>query len=192
MTDYNDEYLVSHKKTFNVNDYAAHHGITVQAAWSKRKRAKARAIVDPAIDRAMSAIGTKMVPSVVWDKSDPKYSVLLRPAVADVSATDWAEVFANIPTYRPNPVSPIGNDLFAVYPLYDAHIGMLACGKETRGQNYDLKLAAQDMLKAFIDVSALVPRADRAMVILGGDTLHINDGSNETPASHHKQDTDGR
>lgn len=167
-------------------------GITLKAAENRYQRAKRSGATDPAVSRAMAAIGTVMVPSVVWDKSDPKYSVLLRPAAADQDATDWAEVFSNIPAYRPNPVAPIGNDLFAVYPLYDAHIGMLACGKETRGQNYDLKLAAQDMLKAFVDVSALVPRADRAMVILGGDTLHINDGSNETPASHHKQDTDGR
>jgi hypothetical protein len=194
MIDYNEEYLTSPKKSFNVNEYAAHHGITVQAAWSKRKRAKKRATVDPAITRAMSAIGTNMVPSVVWDKTQPGYSVLLRPSVADAANVLELvkDAFTDIPAYRPNPVSPIGNDLFAVYPLYDAHIGMLACGKETRGQNYDLKLAAKDMLQAFIDVSSLVPSADRAMVILGGDTLHINDGSNETPASHHKQDTDGR
>jgi len=187
---YDVAYLASNE--FDLRTYVDAMGCTEQAAWSRRKRAKARAKQDPAITRAMTAIGTGMVPSVVWDKTQPGYSVLLRPAVADIAAVDWQEVFSNIPAYRPNPVSPIGNDLFAVYPLYDAHIGMLACGKETRGQNYDLKLAAQDMLQAFVDVSALVPRADRAMVILGGDTLHINDGSNETPASHHKQDTDGR
>jgi len=169
-------------------------GISREAAKSLRKRGKRHDALDPAITRAMTAIGTGMVPSVVWDKTQPGYSVLLRPAA--VEGVDFlasiADAFSDIPAYRPNPVTPIGNDLFAVYPLYDAHIGMMACGKETRGQNYDLKLAAQDMLQAFVDVSGLIPRADRAMVILGGDTLHINDGSNETPASHHKQDTDGR
>jgi hypothetical protein len=194
MTDYNDEYLTSPKKSFNVNEYAAHHGITVQAAWSKRKRAKARATVDPAITRAMSAIGTNMVPSVVWDKTQPGYSVLLRPSVVDAANVLELvkDAFTDIPAYRPNPIAARNQNLMTVYPVMDWHIGMAAWGKETGADDYDLSYAVSDMRAAFDGLDAITPASDHAVLILGGDTLHADDTRSETPQSKHKLDVDGR
>ena len=170
-------------------------GITLKAAENRYQRAKRSGATDPAVSRAMAAIGTVMVPSVVWDKSDPKYSVLLRPAAAE-NSTDYlaaiAEAFTDIPAYRPNPIAPRNQNLMTVYPVFDAHIGMAAWGKETGGDDYDLALSGSDMRSAFDGLDLITPASDHAVIIFGGDTLHADDTRSETPQSKHKLDVDGR
>jgi len=151
--------------------------------------------IDPAIERAMTAIKTDMIPAMVWDKSDPKYSVMLKPAKADDAANIMEQVanaFKDIPSVLlPDPIFR-NNDLMTVYPVMDAHFGMFAWGKETGGQDYDLNLAESDLLQAFSDILAVTPVTQKAVLILGGDTLHADNNDAETPRSKHKLDTDGR
>lgn len=84
------------------------------------------------------------------------------------------------------------DDLCTVYPIMDAHIGMHAWGRETGGDDYDLKHAAADMRHAFAKVLAITPASQRAVLIVGGDYFHSDDTRAETPASKHKLDMDGR
>ena len=156
--------------------------------------------VDPAIADSMRAAGTNMVPSLAWVKvqateDQPGYSVMLRPeaeepeAVADRIRGALEGMVASEPVLPPENVMA---DLCAVYPLMDAHVGMLAWGRETGSQDYDLDHAAQDMRHAFAKVLALTPAAEQAILLIGGDYFHSDDTRAETPSNRHKLDVDGR
>ncbi len=156
---------------------------------------------DPAVQEAMNAIGTEMTPSMVWVKTkgkdgEPGHSVMLRPVVdAGQTFLQMLETaFTDIPAYvaaeiRRESEAP---ENLTVYPLYDMHIGMMAWARETRGQAYDLELAKQDLIASITTVAADAPAADLGLLVLGGDTLHVNDHFNETPGSKHHMDADGR
>lgn len=82
-------------------------------------------------------------------------------------------------------------DLLTVYPIADAHIGMLSWGKET-GEDYDIGIAV-DRVRSWI--SRLVgssPAAKTAVIIDTGDLTHQQDNSNQTPRGKHILDVDGR
>ena len=83
-------------------------------------------------------------------------------------------------------------DLCTLYPLMDVHLGMMAWGRETGGQDYDLEHATRDLDYAFTKVMQITPDAHNAILVIGGDMFHADDNRNETPASKHKLDTDGR
>lgn len=101
--------------------------------------------------------------------------------------------FENMKPAKPvTPPEHIMGDLCTVYPLMDAHFGMLAWGQETGGPDYDMALAAQDMRHAFAKVAALTPPSAEAVLIIGGDFFHQDDNRSETPQNRHKLDTDGR
>lgn len=156
--------------------------------------------VDPAIKQGMTAIGTGLVPSVAWIKTKPTddapgVSFMLRPPVEDPEtvAQRMREAFEGMEP-APPVVAPeqVLADLCAVVPLMDAHLGMLAWGRETGAEDYDVRLALQDMRHAFAKVLALTPRAARGVLIIGGDFFHADDNRSETPANRHKLDVDGR
>lgn len=93
------------------------------------------------------------------------------------------------------PITPPENtlaDLCTVYPLFDVHFGMRAWGRETGGQDYDTRIAADDMRHAFAKVAALTPASDKAVLLVGGDFFHADDDRAETPKSRHSLDVDGR
>jgi hypothetical protein len=152
----------------------------------------AAAARDPAIQGAMDAIGSGMEPSTVWVKTDG-YSVMLRPErKAGVTLEDIADAFDNITPAAPVvPPASVMDDLLTIYPLFDVHFGMLSWGDET-GEDYDTKLASSDMAMALVKTMALTPDSHTALLLIGGDFFHADDGNAETPASKHKLDVDGR
>jgi hypothetical protein len=84
------------------------------------------------------------------------------------------------------------DDLMTVYPLFDVHLGMLAWGAETGSQDYDTKIAADDMRYAFAKIHALTPQSRSAIVLLGGDFFHADNDDAVTKKSKHHLDVDGR
>jgi hypothetical protein len=155
---------------------------------------------DPALQGAMTRIGTGLVPSLAWVKTGPdeggvSHSVLLRPpesTPADFLAL-VREAFDGMALAEPVPPPAVVNaDLCNVIPLVDMHLGMLASAKITGEQDYDLKHAATDLEASLDKVLALAPFAEQAIIIFDGDTLHADDDRAETPASKHKIDVDGR
>jgi hypothetical protein len=141
-----------------------------------------------------------MVPSLAWVKvqpteDQPGYSVMLRPdaqppeAVAERIREALEGLVPSDPVVAPESVMA---DLCAVYPLMDAHVGMLAWGRETGAQDYDLEHAAKDMRHAFAKVLAMTPAAQQAVLLIGGDYFHSDDTRAETPANRHRLDVDGR
>lgn len=172
--------------------------ILERAGYNAEERRKL--LIDPAIADSMKAAGTNMVPSLAWVKvqateEQPGYSVMLRPdaeppeAVADRIREALEGLVPSEPVVAPESVMA---DLCAVYPLMDAHVGMMAWGRETGAQDYDLAHAAKDMRHAFAKVLAMTPAAQQAVLLIGGDYFHSDDNRAETPASRHKLDVDGR
>jgi hypothetical protein len=86
----------------------------------------------------------------------------------------------------------VHGDLLTVYPLMDVHFGMLAWGKETGADDYDMPHATNDMRHAFAKIAALTPPSAEAVLIVGGDFFHADDNRAETPTSKHKLDVDSR
>lgn len=84
-----------------------------------------------------------------------------------------------------------GGDLLAVYPLGDAHIGMLSWGQET-GEDWDLRIADEAIRKAAASVVRAAPNAEQALLIVLGDYFHTDDSTDATPAHGHKLDADSR
>ena len=96
------------------------------------------------------------------------------------------------------PAAPISRpsdtmaDLCNVLPLYDVHWNMSAWGAETGDQDYDLTLARDDLMRGLDTILMTAPRANTCIMLLGGDFLHADDDSAQTPASKHPLDVASR
>lgn len=90
----------------------------------------------------------------------------------------------------PSP-SGVNEDLLALYPIFDLHIGALAHRHEC-GENYDTAEAERIMNKFFDYSIQSSPDAERAVFLLGGDVLHYDGMTPVTPASGHVLDSDSR
>ena len=155
--------------------------------------------IDPAIRESMVAVGTDLVPALAWAKTKSldgtSYSVLLKPqAESERSALDRiVEAFEGVVPLGPvpAPLTTIASRL-AVYKAFDWHLGQHSWGRETGGQDYDLSLAVSDLRQAMAELMQDTPSTDHALMIFGGDNLHIDDSRAETPSHKHKLDADGR
>ena len=83
------------------------------------------------------------------------------------------------------------DDLMAVYPLGDPHVGLLAWAKET-GDDFDLKIAEDLMVRAMRDLVLRGPRAREALIANLGDFFHADNVDNHTTHGSHMLDVDGR
>lgn len=205
MTPRQEQAVEALKRLGNISDAARELGITYRDIIRVLDRAGytsdvRKQYLDPAIKNGMQAIGTNMVPALAWAKIPPKdgeigYSLMLKPEAEppEAVAERIREALEGMePAAAVSPPESVMADLCAVYPLMDAHVGMLAWGRETGSQDYDLGHAAQDMRHAFAKVLALTPAAEQAVLIIGGDFFHADDNRAETPANRHKLDVDGR
>jgi len=82
-------------------------------------------------------------------------------------------------------------DLLTTYVIADAHIGMRAWSREV-GDSYDTDIAVA-RLRAWVGrLVASSPASKEAVILDLGDLMHMDDGTNQTPASKHILDVDGR
>lgn len=85
----------------------------------------------------------------------------------------------------------VQDDLCNVFVITDFHLGMLAWGEETRGD--DCTALAEDLLYAwFADAIKRAPKASQAVFCQLGDFLHYDGLEAITPASGHILDADTR
>jgi hypothetical protein len=82
-------------------------------------------------------------------------------------------------------------DMMAVYPLGDPHIGMLSWGEET-GQDWDLKIAETAFCNIFDRLVATAPPCKEAVIVNLGDYFHADNFEGVTSRSKHTLDVDGR
>jgi len=176
------------------SDIATTLGISCESVKDRLSGARKWANADPAAQQAATVAGSEVIPHSFWLKTD-SHSIYYKTPADDAAQgflSSIADAFQNIPAFRPNPVADTNSGFLTVYPLYDMHLGMMAWARETRGQDYDLALAKQDLITGIEAIAKRAPQSDTALVILGGDTLHVNDHFNETPGSKHHMDADGR
>jgi hypothetical protein len=149
---------------------------------------------DPAIRSVMDDIGTHMIPSTVWLKSKD-HSIMLRPEVGEKSIEDTITALkSGLEDIRATPRSvPVAGtqNLAAIFPVADLHIGMLA-DEEESGQNWDTKIAQSVFQNVFDRLVEVTPSAECAVVAQLGDLTHIDDQRNVTPQSKHQLDADTR
>lgn len=66
------------------------------------------------------------------------------------------------------------NDLLPTVIIGDSHIGMRADGRETRGRDFDSKIASAEIIEAIDYLVEAAPAASHAMLINVGDFTHID------------------
>ncbi len=84
----------------------------------------------------------------------------------------------------------LDDDLLAVYPMGDPHIGMFGWAAET-GNDFDLKIAEHNLYTAVDHLVDLAPAAEHALVVNVGDFFHA-DNRASTTTSGTPVDSDGR
>lgn len=169
-------------------------GPNTLSAWLRNRRP-----IDPAMQAAMRAVGTDMQPAMAWLKTAPdedgnSFSVMLKPSQNDIpDLIDRLQTaFTDLPPADPV-VAPEyhDDDLLTVYPIADAHIGMMAWGKET-GEDYDTAIAV-DRLRNWIGRAVdASPASAEALILDVGDLTHADDQTNQTPRGKHILDVDTR
>lgn len=152
---------------------------------------------DPAIQAAMDHVGTGLVPSVIWSKTD-SYSIMLKP---DAYATEVP--FTDLVRNALDDYKPLDVNLFAprinsgakgehlmVLDLADVHFGKLCETTET-GSKYNVDIARHRVIEG---TKKLLEGAEphgvgRILFVMGNDILHTEDGKQTTSGT--SQDHDG-
>ena len=170
---------------------------TLQGRIDRMARMESAAARDQAIENAMQAAQSGMVPREFWVKTDKQdgtaYSVrfVLKPEQEDVLAR-IADAVAGVPAVpKIAPPKHSDADLMTVYPLADVHMGMLAWGRET-GEDYDLRIARERVVSWVGRCVASSPASSLAIILDVGDLMHADDQTNQTPRSKHVLDVDTR
>jgi hypothetical protein len=103
------------------------------------------------------------------------------------------EVFDEYRGYAKLPPKPkhTSADTATVYNLADHHLGMFSWGTET-GEDYDLKISEEILLKSMGDLVALSPNSKTAVILNLGDFFHGDNSENRTPKSGNSLDVDTR
>lgn len=83
-------------------------------------------------------------------------------------------------------------DILFEIDIYDAHVGMYADEKETLDENYNCDIAAQRMVAATESLAGRADSPGKCVLVFGGDMLHVDNRTNQTPGSGHVLDADSR
>jgi predicted phosphodiesterase len=82
-------------------------------------------------------------------------------------------------------------DQLTLYPWSDPHIGLMVWGREA-SENWDLKIGVETIRETFRQVADRTAPTKKAILLVGGDTLHADNNLNRTPQSGHALQVDGR
>lgn len=126
-------------------------------------------------------------PKLQWVKSNidhERQAEMMREAIDAMCA--------DLPKVEPiaGPVFA-SDDLMAIYPLGDPHIGMLSWAEET-GQDWDLSIAEHVFCTVFDRLVKTAPSCKEAVIINLGDYFHYDNMEGQTSRSKHSLDVDGR
>lgn len=89
------------------------------------------------------------------------------------------------------PAAPEAQYLLGVLPLSDAHVGMLAWGRETGGSDWDLDIAREELGAAYARLVDSVSHCGTVLIAGLGDFLHF-DGLYHKTTKGTQLDGDGR
>ena len=145
-------------------------------------------VPDPFLVRGVSTYYNKDgKPSGQWVKSkldEDKREAMMREAIEAMK-----EEIPRVSIMQP---PPLGNDaLLNCYVITDYHMGMLAW-REEAGQDWDIKIAEDLLIKWFAQAIAQSPDSNSAVFAQLSDFLHFDGMDAVTPASKHLLDADTR
>jgi hypothetical protein len=122
-----------------------------------------------------------------WVKSDVEKQTLL-----DNLKELIEDYVVNLPQFEKKPyeVTYVSEDLMAVYPLGDPHIGMQAY-KEEAGEHWDLDKAQQVFCGIFDRLVKTAPACSRAVIVNLGDYFHRDNVAGVTERHRHSLDVSG-
>lgn len=83
------------------------------------------------------------------------------------------------------------DDLLAVYPMGDPHVGMYSYARET-GADFDVVIAEQQLVHAADRLVNAAPDASQALVLSLGDFYHADNSDNRSVNHGHSFDVDTR
>lgn len=159
---------------------------------------KAGMRTDPAVSAGMDAVDTTITPSGMWiktgkDEDGVSRSIYLKPQEATQDTLERIrEAFEGMEPAKPKaPPSAVMKDLCTVYPIADAHIGMMAWRKET-GTDYDTNIAAARVRDWIAQCMAASPCSQTGIIMDVGDFTHADNDTYQTPRSKHVLDVDTR
>lgn len=191
------DYSAAYARLGSYRAVARELGVNESTVRKSIRRAKRHAETDPAILDAMSSVGMSDIDALHsgWIKTK-EASLYFRMAPTSVDEQSMLEriheALADVPSAPPVPPPTISApDLLALYPVADAHVGMLAWGAET-GEDYDTRIASARICDWMQRVSAAMPPADTAVILDIGDLVHADDSTNQTPSGKHNLDVDTR
>jgi hypothetical protein len=122
-----------------------------------------------------------------WIKTDRD-----RSADLELARELYESMVADVPRLKPLPKpKECDSDLLTLYPLADAHLGMLAWYREG-GRDWDLAIAEEVLIDA---MRRMIQRSDKAKsCVIGqlGDWTHFDGLLPVTPGHGHVLDADGR
>lgn len=125
----------------------------------------------------------------VLEKPEDQQRETLWRAFADGLAADLPRA-EPIPPSAPWPTAV--DSLATVYAIGDHHLGMLAWGLETGGDNYDLKISEKLLEDATTYLVGSAPPSSQAVVMFLGDFTHTDGYAPMTPHGGHLLDADVR
>ena len=153
--------------------------------------AKKHASADSAIQNAMSSVGMSDATPLHsgWIKSDSASLYFQMPVEDGQKVSEIVrESFEGIPACPPIPSATEFTDgLLTIYPIFDAHIGMRASADES-GKDVNNEIAERVITNGIGQCIAASPTSEQAIVLIGGDALHANDQTAQTPQSKHVLD----
>lgn len=200
-TDRQKEYIDAVNKTGSIRQAAILLNIprtSVQDGLKKVKRKAAvqgyapdsdmRVVVpDPFVVRGTSTLYKDGVAKIQWVKTrldDSRNQQAMLEAIEAMKE--------EIPRLSLMSAPPLGNDnLCNCYVITDYHMGMLAWDEES-GENWDIKIAEDLLVKWFKQAIAQSPDSNQAVFAQLSDFLHFDGMDAVTPASKHLLDVDSR
>ena len=145
-------------------------------------------VPEPFVVRGTSTLYKDGVAKIQWVKTrldDDKMQAIMLETVEALKE--------EIPRVSMTEPPPLGNDnLLNCYVITDYHMGMLAWHEETGGDDWDLKIAEELIIKWFAQAIYQSPNADQAVFAQMSDFLHFDGMDAVTPASKHLLDVDSR
>lgn len=191
--------LVRDEGVTSVAAMAGRLGRDQKSTRNRLKRLHKHMTMDPSLaDRLQRSTGAADVGDVhsAWLKNKDGDSVYVYfgkdQQAEDDTLERIREMFHDIPP-APDVSPPVHahEDLLTIYPLADAHVGMMAWGKET-GEDYDTSLAVKRITDWIGRCVASSPHSSTAVILDVGDLMHADDQMNQTPRSKHVLDVDTR
>ncbi|QDF14268.1 transcriptional regulator [Dinoroseobacter phage vB_DshS-R4C] len=188
------ETLRVHGETGNAEATAAALGVHRSTVFRRLAKASLRGL-DGSVPRPIPPGQTIRGVSTLYGRDGKVAATWVKTQADRLSLPDIAEAIRDAVGTTRAPVTPPpsagSEDLLAVFPWPDLHLGMYAWGSET-GEDYDLEIAEGLVRGVFASLLDRAPDAAHAVILGLGDITHADDETASTRRSGNRLDVDTR